>query len=341
MRILMTGGGTLGSVSPLLAIVPELIQSKDELFFIGTSHGAEEQLVSASGVSFYKIIAPKLRRYFSLRHLLIPFELTAGLIQSARLLRRLRPQAIVSAGGYVAFPVVLVGRLFGIPSILHQQDLRPGLTNKLLAPLAIKITVAFESSLSDYSAAKTSWIGNPVRDLSPTTNQIILNQSLPTVFIFGGGTGAQAINELVDAKLCKSANVIHITGRERGGKTINHPHYHSFEILGDAMAEAYAKADLVVCRAGLGTISELASLGMPAIIIPMPNTHQEDNAQLLKQKDAAIVLDQRGLTEVSFRGQIERLLTNVERRQQLTQAMGELLPTGANQLFIKTIHDCK
>ncbi len=337
----MTGGGTLGSVSPLLAVVEQLKAEGDKITFVGTVRGPERTLVEEAGIPFFTIVAPKLRRYLSLWHLAVPFQLGFGLWQALVIVARQRPQVIVSAGGYVAVPLVWVGWFFRIPSVIHQQDIQPSLTNKLLAPCASRITVGFESSLQDYPAKKTSWIGNPVRDLTPTTNRLKLDDSLPTVMIFGGGTGAKAINQLVTKELCDSMNVVHITGRGRGAGSFSHPRYHAYELLGEEMKEAYASAAVVVARAGLGTITELAALKKPAIIIPMPNTHQEPNAQLLKEREAAVVLDQRELTPESFRGQIQLLLGSSAQQEKLSTNLGALFPEESNQQFIKAIHASK
>lgn len=335
MTILFTGGGTMGSVTPLLATAERLTQH--ELHFVGTRRGPEGAVIRERGNEFTAIMSAKFRRYISPWQLLVPFQLLVAMWQSWRVLRRVKPDVIVGAGSFVDVPVVWVGRLLRIPCIIHQQDVQPGLAITLMAPFASTITVAFEESLHDFPRAE--WIGNPVRDLTPTTSAFTLDKSVPTVMIMGGGTGAQAINELVTSELCESANVIHVTGHAREGKMehIDHPRYHKREFLGEEMKEALQKADVVVSRAGLGSITELAALHKPSIIIPMPQSHQERNAQLLTQEGAAIVLDQHALTPDTFRDTIVQLIEDSNRQEQLRTAIGALMPEDATAQFVKRI----
>jgi UDP-N-acetylglucosamine--N-acetylmuramyl-(pentapeptide) pyrophosphoryl-undecaprenol N-acetylglucosamine transferase len=211
-----------------------------------------------------------------------------------------------------------VGRFLRIPTLIHQLDIRPGLANKLMAPFARAITVTFEKSLQDFQGQKTLWTGAPVRReiLQATTNSISLRPNRPVVLIFGGGTGAQAINELtINAleELTKTVEVIHITGKGKG-KSVTREGYYPFEFLSAEMGEAYAKADLVVTRAGLGTFLELAALHKPAIVIPMPRSHQEDNAMVLWEAKAAQVMDQTGLSPQEFASAIVKLLNDEQAR---------------------------
>ncbi|MFC1598340.1 glycosyltransferase, partial [Patescibacteria group bacterium] len=308
------------------------------LRFVGTAFGPEKELVEQEDIPFSSIVAPKLRRYFSWRHLLLPFELAISIVQAFITLQRWKPDVIVSAGGFVSVPLVWVGKLLSVPAVIHQQDLQPGLANKLMVPYAKKITVAFEDSLKHFPKGKAEWIGNPVRDLTPTTEEFSLDADYPIVFITGGGTGARALNNLVTADLCEFANVIHLTGKRKSSTPIDHPRYHQREFLGEAMKEAYAKADLVVARAGLGTISELAALGKPAIIIPMPGTHQEANADFLQEHGAAHILDQRSLTPETFTQEIQTLLGDEGKRQDYIKNVASLFPDNATEQFIAAIN---
>lgn len=337
MRIVLTGGGTLGSVTPLLALIPALRAAGHELYFIGTQSGPEKALVEQTGVPFHSIRAPKLRRYVSWRHLLIPSELVLGVLQSFGLLMTWQPQVIVSAGSFVSVPVVLAAARFNIPCVIHQQDLKPGLAIRLMRNYARRITVVFEESLQYFPASKTEWIGNPVRDLTPTTDSITLNSEYPTILVFGGGTGAQAINALVTSKLWSAANVIHVTGKGKHGSAVTHPRYQQFEFLNEEMKEVLHKADVVVARAGVGTISELAALGKPAIIIPMPETHQEENAEFLKRHAAAIVLDQHTLTPDAFTEAVYVLLKDKKKQEALSRAIRGLVKPHAEKRLVDII----
>lgn len=342
--VLFAGGGTAGPVTPLLAVLEELRAQKPDASFhwIGTRRGPERPLVARMHVAFSAITAAKIDRFLSLRNLIAPFLFLISCWQAYRTLREVRPDVIVAAGAFVAVPVVLIGRLLHIPALIHQLDIRPGLANKLMAPFAKAITVTFEKSLQDFAGEKTFWTGAPVRReiLQPQTDNLNLRQGKKAVLIFGGGTGAQAINELVVNaldELTQVAEVIHITGKGKG-KPVQRPGYYPFEFLAAEMGEAYAKADLVVTRAGLGTFLELAALRKPAVIIPIPNSHQEDNAMILWEAKAALVLDQTGLSPQEFANAVLKLLGNeIEMARLSAQIAPFYRPSSARHIVEKIL----
>lgn len=329
LRILFAGGGTAGPVTPLLAVMDACAKrfADTEFMWVGTTNGPERPLLAQKHVPFTALRAAKFDRFFSLRNLVAPFVFIWSCLTAWRLLRRVRPDVVVAAGAFVAVPVVLMARLLRIPSLIHQLDVRPGLANKIMAPFATAITVTFETSVNDFSKTKTTWTGAPVREsiLRPTTtNAISTIPGKPVILVFGGGTGAQAINELtVNAldELTQTAQVIHITGQDRGGAK-QRAGYFPYTFLREEMGEAYAKADLVVTRAGLGTMLELAALRKPAIVIPMPNSHQEDNARLLSEAAAAVVLRQQRLSPQEFASVISKLLQAPQARADLASHIG-------------------
>lgn len=338
-RILLTGGGTLGPVTPLLALVPGLRSAGAQIFFAGTSDGPEKALVNALHIPFRSIPAPRFRRFITWRHLLVPIELIRSLIQARRLLREWKPQVIVSAGGFVSVPIVWMASVRGTRCVIHQQDVRPGLANRLMERYADYITVAFPSSVDDFHKCNAEWVGNPVRDLTPTTHAFRLDPKFPTILVFGGGTGALALNQLVSTEWCERANIIHVTGEGKTAHPIQHPRYHTFQLLEEEMKEALAKADIVVCRSGLGTISELAALKKPAIVIPLPQSHQEDNADWLKKNGAAVVLKQEEVTQASLLKQIDLLLKDKHLRSTLGERIGELYRPDATARMVEIILD--
>lgn len=337
MRILFAGGGTLGSVTPLLALIPTLLDHKHEILFVGTARGPEGAMIRARNIPFRHIVAPKLRRYISWRYILIPFELCIGIVQSARCLWRWKPDVIVTAGGYVAVPLGWIGWVLRIPLVVHQQDVRPGIANIYLQKMASVITVVFKESLVFFQRSKTQWVGNPVRDMNPTTHVFRLDANVPTVLIMGGGTGAQAINDYVSEDLCSFANVIHITGRGKSGPRITNPRYHELAFADEEMNEAYHCADVVVSRAGLGVITELAALGKPAILIPMPDTHQEENAKLIQRYNACVVCDQKLLNSRTFIAAVFELVRAPRRREVLSRNIKTLMPPHAIERMVAII----
>lgn len=328
MRILFVGGGTVGSVAPLLALSGS-IRALDEqatFLFIGSSRGPERALVESAHIPFKSISAGKLRRYASWKNITDIAALTIGFFQAYGLLRKYQPDAIVSAGSFVAVPVVWAGKFLGIPSVIHQQDIVPGLANRICQPAAKKITVAFESSLKHYPKNKVTWTGNPVRSqlagYSPSAarKKFNLKDTVPTILAFGGGTGALRLNQLIAEAglgLVKHVQILHITGGRENTFQIEDPNYRSVEFLTDDMAAAYAAADIVVCRSGLSTLSELSALGKPAIVIPIPNTHQEKNAEYFREHKAIIQLDERRTNHNDLEAAILGLLQDVERRDSL------------------------
>jgi UDP-N-acetylglucosamine--N-acetylmuramyl-(pentapeptide) pyrophosphoryl-undecaprenol N-acetylglucosamine transferase len=344
-KIILTGGGTAGSVSPLLAIAEDLRpQGTFNWLFIGTRRGIEREMVREAGIRYWPIAAGKLRRYFDWRNFSDVFNLIIGFGQSVLIILMEKPDLVLSAGSFVSVPVVWVAWLLRVPVLVHQQDVRPGLANKFMAPFARVITVTFEKSLADYGQ-KAVWTGNPIRKISniqyPISNKVFnLRPGLPVVFIFGGGTGAEGINKLVEQgleNLMTFCQVIHSTGK---GKMVakRHDNYHPVEFLNaEEMAAAMAAADVIVSRAGLGALTEIAATGKPAIIVPMPDSHQEDNAALLLEKGAAIVLNQKIINPDSFVAAIKALLDNPSEKQQLGEAIKKLMKADANEQFIKVV----
>lgn len=322
--ILFAGGGTAGPVTPLLAVMDECQKRLPTPAFhwVGTPDGPERNLLASRHIPFTSLRAAKIDRFFSLRNFFSPFVFFWSLWRAWRLLRAVRPAVVVAAGAFVAVPVVIVARLMRIPSLIHQLDVRPGLANKMMAPFATAVTVTFESSLKDFPSHKASWTGAPVREtiLKPSTDSIPVSAGKPVVLVFGGGTGAQAINDLVARgldELLPHVQVVHLTGKGKAQAVSERDGYFTYEFFSAEMGEAYKKASLVVTRAGLGTMLELAALMKPAIVIPIPNSHQEDNAAVLARADAAVVLDQRAVSPQEFASAVVRLAKDAAKRAEL------------------------
>jgi UDP-N-acetylglucosamine--N-acetylmuramyl-(pentapeptide) pyrophosphoryl-undecaprenol N-acetylglucosamine transferase len=346
-KIILTGGGTAGSVSPLLAIAEDLrAQGGFDFLFIGTKNGIEKAMVKDAGLPYRSIPAGKLRRYFDWRNFWDIAKIKLGFWRAFFIILKYKPDLIMSAGSFVAVPVVWAAWLLQVPVLVHQLDIRPGLANKLMAPFARIITATFEKSLADYGK-KAIWTGNPIQKIVKdeelsikAINKFNLQINLPAVFIYGGGTGAEAINKLVEQgleNLVSFCQVIHSTGK---GKMIakRHANYHPYEFLNaDEMITALGLADLIVARAGLGALTEIAAAGKPAIVIPMPDSHQEDNAALLLEKNAAVVLNQKILTADSFVAAIKFLLDNPAEREKLGKNIKTLFKEGANEEIVKLI----
>lgn len=343
MRILLVGGGTMGSVSPLIAVYEQIKKSKPKakFLFLGTKDGPEQKAVDSYDIDFQAIPAGKLRRYFSWQNLLDPFKLVAAFLKSFVIIWKFKPQAVMIAGSFVGVPVAWAAWCLRVPILIHQQDIIAGLANKLMANAATKITVSFESSLKDFSSAKTVLTGNPVRQefysCDPDKGRVIfkLKDNLPVLLVVGGGTGAGAINQIVSQalpELLKFCQVIHITGR---GKKLdfNDEDYHQFEFLTNEMREALCAADLVVSRAGMSTLSELIILAKATIVIPIADSHQEYNARYFQNNNAIVSLSQNSLTKDMFVSLVKEVLFDREKKNNLEIGISRMMQAdGARQV---------
>lgn len=343
-RILLTGGGTGGSVAPLLAIAENLVDC--DFLWIGTKNGIEREMVEKEKINFKAVASGKLRRYFSARNFIDPFLILAGFFQSLFVILKWNPDIVITAGSFVSVPVVWAAWLLGVPILVHQQDVRPGLANKLMAPLAKIITVTFEKSLKDYGK-KAVWTGNPIRknfELLNNQNQknkfFDIKSNLPIIFVVGGGTGAKAINSLIEgilSEIIKICQVIHVAGKSKS-QSIRTENYYPFEFLSvEQMAEAYSLADVVVSRCGMGTLTELSFLSKPSILIPMPDSHQEGNAEVYRENGAAVVLDQKDLTSQILFNEIEKIINNTEIKEKLSENIGNVMKKEANEAIVKIV----
>jgi len=345
--ILLTGGGTIGSVTPLLAIVEILRSQKIATGFLwlGTANGPERQLVTEAGIPFQAISGGKLRRYLSFQNIQDSWRVMLGFFQAYQYLKDYRPKLVLTAGSFVSVPVVWAAKILGIPVIIEQLDYRAGLANRLMAPVAKQILVTFAKSSQDYGR-KAVWLGAPV---NPNLLQLIITDSFdwpwskaerrPTVLIIGGGTGAAAINDFVNRQLSgliKIANIIHLTGRGKAVATAQE-HYCPVEFFNQSqMKMAYAAADLVVARAGLGTLIELAALKKISIIIPIPNSHQVDNAQAVAPAVAAIVDQEKELANGGLVKLISRVLSDSKKQAEVVSNWPRVIKI-ANENEIATI----
>ncbi len=317
MKILFAGGGTLGPVTPLLAVV-EAWRKRDpetEFVWVGTKQGPERAFVEKEGIRFFSITQARLVRAMSGELLWFPIAFLSAFFQAFRILRREKPDVIAAAGGYTSVPLVMIGRWMNIPSWIHQSDVKPILTNQLLAPFATWITVAWEKTRRSFPAAKTRVLGNPVRESVRSGEKARAERAFgcdpkkPTVFIFGGGTGSLWINDAVHEilpELCEAVNVIHVTGKGKLLGAVTKPGYFVTESMLAEMPDAYAAADVVVSRAGAGAIAELAALKKAAIIIPLPNSPQYENADAIRE--ASVVMDQSMTSSQDLLKQIKHLV---------------------------------
>ena len=341
MRVLLAGGGSGGSATPVIAVAQALRRDVPDvdLLYVGTRTGPERALAAANGLRYEEISTGKLRRYWDRQNVTDVGRVAAGLGQSVGLARRFRPHVAFAAGGFAAVPPIIGARLAGARTLIHQQDVEPGLANRLLVPFASRITLTLPSSLDHFPRGRSVVTGNPVRqevltaDAARAFEAFSLDPALPLVLVTGGGTGALGLNRLVAAaapRLVERAQVIHLTGQGRGvPAATTSPRYRALEFVVDEMPHLLAGATLVVTRAGMGTLTELAALAKPTLVIPMPGSHQWANARAFQRLGAIQVADQDALTPDSLAQQVLALLDDATRQRQLAGSLAASMPRDA------------
>ncbi len=348
--IIFSGGGTGGSVTPLLAVAQELMKKEKniEYFFMGTKLGPEKEIVTSAKLEknfqFIALPAGKWRRYFSLKNFFDIFVIIYAFFLAINYLKKIKPKAIFSAGSFVSVPLVWAAYFFKIPVLIHQQDIRPGLANRLMAKVAKVVGVTFSQSAKVYGK-KAKVIGNPVRReiidevLEKRTeyfNKWGFRKELPILLVIGGGTGALALNQLI-AKAWPMIKgrwqVIHIAGKNKSFKNyISDKDYRFFNFLPNKdLIGLMAVADLIVSRAGLGVLTEISALSKPAIIVPMPNSHQEDNANLLKKEKAAWTIKQDELKAETLVDKLNYYSSNRNEVEEIKKNISHLICFGAEK----------
>ncbi len=321
------------------------------------------QAEGSRSLQFHSISSGKLRRYWDFRNFIDPFSIALGFFQSLVVLTRIRPCAVLTAGSYVAVPVAWAAWVLRIPVVMYQQDVDVGLANRLMLPVVSLVLCIRENSSKRLfpersRRASIAAIGSLIRSdrlngsASRARTRFNLEQGIPTLLVLGGGTGSQFLNQLITdnlTDLTEFCQIIHITGGRdnshtpsfRGSPNLSSraeprdlARYHSFPFMNAELADCYAAADLVLTRAGMGVLTELAANKKAAVVIPLPDTHQEANARLLKDHDAALVLRQPSLSRhpepsrgiSPFVASIHSLLTNPVQRQTLAANLHALFP---------------
>ncbi len=345
MKIVFTGGGTGGHFYPLIAIAESVrvMARESQLiaprFFYLAPSAFDEDALFENEIVFIKTSAGKMRRYFSLLNVSDLFKTFFGFIQACVTLLRIYPDVIVSKGGYASVPVVLAGALLRIPILIHESDIHPGRANTFASKFAYKIAVTFPQTASDFgskNAHKIALTGVPIRhaialkETHGAKELLSLDTSVKTILILGGSSGSQKINDAMLGalpELVPFANIIHQTGRDSFTKVkalaevilekntdLEKSRYHPLAYLNVlSMRRAAGAADLVISRAGMTAITEIALWNIPSIIVPIPESishDQKTNAYYYAQTGAALVIEEHNLTPHILASEIKRLLTN-------------------------------
>ena len=325
-KIVLTGGGTAGHVTPNIALIPELKKEGYEIHYIGSYDGMERAMIENLGINYIGISSGKLRRYKSVKNLTDPFRVLKGYNESVKVLKRIKPDVVFSKGGFVTVPVVFAARKCRIPAIIHESDMSPGLANKLCIPKADYVLANFPEALAKLPKNKGILSGTPIRqelfkgDREKGLKFCGFTGEKPVLLVVGGSLGALAVNEAVRKilfKLTEKFDVIHLCGKGKADDSLKEVKgYAQFEYINEEMKDIFKITDIAISRAGANAICELLALRIPNILIPLPakasRGDQILNANSFKKQGFSEVLDEEDITEEGLLDIIYRTYDNRE-----------------------------
>ncbi|MCR4807221.1 MAG: undecaprenyldiphospho-muramoylpentapeptide beta-N-acetylglucosaminyltransferase [Lachnospiraceae bacterium] len=325
-KIILTGGGTAGHVTPNIALIPTLREQGYDIQYIGSYEGIERSLMEDIGIPYHAIASGKLRRYFSLQNFTDPFRVLKGFFQANKLIKELKPDVVFSKGGFVAVPVVIAAGLNHVPAIIHESDMTPGLANKLCFKSAKKICCNFPETVSLLPSDKAVLSGSPIRkellsgDAGAGRDFTGFKDDKPVIMAIGGSLGAANVNTAIRSilpKLLEKYNLIHLTGKGKADDSLNGlDGYKQYEYIKDELKDLFALSDIVVSRAGANAICELLALKKPNLLIPLPSKSSRGdqllNAESFKKQGFSMVLKEDDLTDDLLLKMIDELYEKKE-----------------------------
>lgn len=323
-RIVLTGGGTAGHVTPNIALLPALRQAGYEIAYMGSYDGIEKKLISDFDIPYTGISTGKLRRYLDIKNLTDPFRVIKGFSEAKRYLKEYRPDVVFSKGGFVSVPVVRAAAALKIPCIIHESDMTPGLANKLCFPVAEKICCNFPETMNMLPEGKAVLTGSPIRAELGQGNKIAgldmcgFTANMPVIMVIGGSLGAANVNKAVrDAlpQLLTDFQVVHLCGKDKiDNVLLATPGYRQFEYVKAELKDLFAMADIVISRAGANSICELLALKKPNILIPLPAASSRGdqllNAASFEAQGFSIVINEDDLTTDLLTAKVHELFSN-------------------------------
>lgn len=320
-RIVMTGGGTAGHVTPNIALIPGLKELGYEIHYIGTEKGIERKLIEKEGIPYHIVNAGKLRRYLDLKNLTDTLRITQGFMQSLAIIRKLKPSIVFSKGGFVSSPVVWAAWMNRIPIVIHESDYSPGLANKIAIPFAKSICYTFPETEKYISKEKGVLTGIPVRESlfsgdKRTGREICgFSDEKPVILVIGGSLGSEVINKSIRSNIktiLRNFQVCHICGKGNTDKNYEGiKGYKQFEYVREELSHLFAMADLIISRAGATVLYEILALRKPNILIPLSKKvsrgDQILNAESFKKQGLSYVIMEEELDKKSILEGIERV----------------------------------
>ena len=349
-KIVLTGGGSAGHVTPNIALIPALKKAGFEIYYIGSYEGIEKKLIEDYNIPYFGISTGKLRRYFDPKNFSDPFRVLKGMSEARTLLKKIQPDIVFSKGGYVSVPVVRAAGLLKIPYSVHESDMTPGLANRLSMSGASKICCNFPETMRLLPADKAVLTGTPIREeLSMGSKQAGrelcgFTDDKPVLMVIGGSLGAQSVNETVRyalPRLLPNFNVVHLCGKEKmDNLKLTVPGYKQFEYVKNELKDIFAMADIVVSRAGANSICELLALKKPNILIPLSTKSSRGdqmlNARSFEQQGFSMVIDNDDLDEDILVETIEELYND---REKYVEAMSKSNLHSATNTIVKIINE--
>lgn len=325
-KIVLTGGGTAGHVTPNIALIPYLKEEGYEIYYIGSKGGMEEELIKKCGIPYYGISSGKLRRYFDKKNFSDVFKVVKGIFQAKHIIHKIKPDVVFSKGGFVAVPVVIGAHMNKVNVVCHESDITPGLANKLAMPFAKAVCTTFPEAVNHIKDNKGIYTGTPIRDMLFNGNRekglelCDFSGNKPVMLIMGGSQGSVKVNnsirELLN-KLLPKYDIVHLCGKGNADENLkDRAGYKQFEYISDELPDIFAMSDFVVSRAGSNAICEFLALHKPMLLIPLgKNASRGDqilNAQSFKKQGFAEVIDEEKMTKGSLFDAINNLYDNRE-----------------------------
>ncbi len=350
-KIVLTGGGTAGHVTPNIALLPRLQELGYEISYIGSYDGIEKKLITDFDIPYYGISTGKFRRYLDIKNLTDPFRVIKGFSEARKYLKKINPDVVFSKGGFVSVPVVRAAASLHIPCIIHESDMTPGLANKLCIPVAQKVCCNFPETLSMLPENKAVLTGSPIREELAKGDKIAaldlcgFTANKPVIMVIGGSLGAASVNKAVREalpKLLEDFQVVHICGKDKIDNMLLHTEgYIQFEYVKAELKDLFAMADIVISRAGANSICEILALKKPNLLIPLSAKSSRGdqilNAKSFESQGFSMVIDDDDLSADLLTDKVTELYFT---RQTYLEAMGKSNQLSSSSTIIKLIEEC-